>query len=134
MREQQRQQAEAILAAVGATVWVDAEQDLDAVTAVSGSGPAYFFYLMEAMIEAGELLGLPRALAEQLTTPARHSVRHAWHSETEADPATLRVQVTSPGGTTQAALEHLDQQQVAAHVRAALEAAARRAQTLSEEL
>ena len=129
----QKQAAEAILGAVGTAVWVDAERDLDAVTAVSGSGPAYFFYLMEAMIRAGEQMGLSAALAEQLTTAtALGAARMAL--ETDTDPATLRVQVTSPGGTTQAALEHLEAQAVAEHVVAALKAARNRAETLSKEL
>ena len=90
-------QAERILSAVGKTIWVDKEADLDAVTAVSGSGPAYFFYLMEAMAEAGEGLGLTPEVAASLT------VETAWGAarmarETGMPPSALRRDVTSPGG------------------------------------
>jgi pyrroline-5-carboxylate reductase len=101
-----RNTTEALLAAAGAVVWFDAEADLDAVTAVSGSGPAYVFHLVEALAEAGRRQGLSQAVAMQL---ARQTVIGA-AALMEADPAsaaTLRENVTSPNGTTAAALSVL---------------------------
>jgi len=101
--QRDRATAEALLAAAGAVVWFDEESDLDALTAVSGSGPAYVFHLVEALAEAGRRQGLPEAVAMQL---ARQTVIGA-AALMEADPAsaaTLRENVTSPNGTTAAAL------------------------------
>lgn len=102
----QREQAGQILSAVGQTVWLDDESKIDAVTALSGSGPAYVFYLVECMAEAGRKLGLPADLAMRL---ARETVSGAgellFQSSDEA--ARLRQNVTSPGGTTAAALSVL---------------------------
>jgi pyrroline-5-carboxylate reductase len=124
-------EAEALLGAVGRVVRVP-EHQLDAVTALSGSGPAYFFYLVEAMIDAGILLGLPRALAAELivqtaigsATMLRDSGEH---------PVQLREAVTSPGGTTIAAIRELEIHGVRAAVLAAIEAAARRSRELGAE-
>ena len=103
----QRRIATDILGAVGTTVWVSSEREIDAVTAVSGSGPAYFFLVMEAMIAAGVTLGLTPAVAGQLTLQtALGAARMALDSE--VDLAELRRRVTSPGGTTAAALAVLD--------------------------
>ncbi|WP_146344189.1 pyrroline-5-carboxylate reductase [Phaeobacter marinintestinus] len=101
--------AEALLSAVGQTVRLDSETQMDAVTGVSGSGPAYVFHLIETLAAAGEAQGLPAALAMQL---AKATVAGAGAlAETAAeDPAQLRVNVTSPNGTTQAALEVLMQE------------------------
>jgi pyrroline-5-carboxylate reductase len=120
--------AESLLAAVGRVVRVP-ESQLDAVTALSGSGPAYFFYLVEAMIDAGILLGLPRTLAAELivqtavgsATMLRDSGEH---------PVQLREAVTSPGGTTIAAIRELEVHGVRAALLAAIEAAARRSREL----
>jgi pyrroline-5-carboxylate reductase len=97
---------EALLQAVGQTVRLDSEAQMDAVTGVSGSGPAYVFNLIETMAAAGEAEGLPAELAMQL---AKATVAGAGALAEEADetPAQLRVNVTSPNGTTQAALEVL---------------------------
>ena len=98
-----RDVAEALLAAAGPVVWFEDESQLDAVTAVSGSGPAYVFHLVEALAAAGKKLGLPDAIAEQL---ARQTVIGS-AALMEADPATstvLRQNVTSPNGTTAAGL------------------------------
>src|SRR5690606_33866243 len=93
----QRNQAEQLLSAVGLTLWLDEERLIDAVTAVSGSGPAYFFLLIEAMTSAGERLGLPRDVALQLTRQtALGAARMAL--ESDVDTAELRRRVTSPGG------------------------------------
>lgn len=119
------EQAEAMMRAVGRVVRVP-EHQIDAVTALSGSGPAYVYLLAEAMIDAGVLLGLPRALATELTaqtalgaaTMLRDAGRH---------PAQLREAVTSPGGTTAAALRVLDDRGLRAAVLAAACAAQQRA-------
>ncbi|TPW31745.1 pyrroline-5-carboxylate reductase [Martelella alba] len=104
--DQQKADAETLLSAVGQVEWVEKEADIDAVTAVSGSGPAYVFYLVECMAEAGRKLGLPEDLAMRL---ARGTVIGAGALLEGAgdDAATLRKNVTSPGGTTAAALAHL---------------------------
>ena len=103
----QRRMAADILGAVGTTVWVASEREIDAVTAVSGSGPAYFFLVMEAMMAAGITLGLTPAVAGQLTLQtALGAARMALDSD--VDVAELRRRVTSPGGTTAAALAVLD--------------------------
>ncbi|HZC71493.1 MAG TPA: pyrroline-5-carboxylate reductase [Jatrophihabitans sp.] len=123
--------AEELLASVGRVVRVP-EHQLDAVTALSGSGPAYFFYLVEAMIDAGILLGLPRVLAQDLivqtaigsATMLRDSGEH---------PVQLREAVTSPGGTTIAAIRELEVHGVRAALLAAIEAAAKRSRELGAE-
>jgi len=99
----QRQQATDLLAAIGKVEWVNDESLMDAVTAVSGSGPAYVFLLAEAMAQAGIAAGLPPDLAARL---ARETVAGAGEllHRSDLDPATLRQNVTSPGGTTAAAL------------------------------
>ena len=128
----QADEALRILQAVGETVWVNEEAQLDAVTAVSGSGPAYFFYLMEHMIAAGTSLGLPAPLATQLCVQtALGAARMAQAGQD--DPATLRRNVTSPGGTTAAALEIFASADVAATIERALQAAADRSAALSKE-
>jgi len=99
-------EAETLLSAVGAVVRLDSEAQMDAVTGVSGSGPAYVFHLIEALAAAGVAQGLPEALAEDL---ARATVAGAGALAVQSGeaPSQLRVNVTSPGGTTQAALEVL---------------------------
>jgi pyrroline-5-carboxylate reductase len=103
----QKDRAEFVLAAAGEVVWVDDESLMDAVTAISGSGPAYFFLLTESLAAAGESLGLPRDTAARL---ALHTCRGAGSmlASGEADAAELRRRVTSPGGTTQAALDSFE--------------------------
>lgn len=128
-----RSQAEAILRAVGLTVWVDEESQLDAVTALSGSGPAYFFLMMEAMEDAGVALGLDRATARLLSQQtALGAGRIA--IESEDPPAELRRRVTSPGGTTERAIATFEEGGLSPLVARAMQAAARRAAELSEEL
>lgn len=99
----QRDYAEALLRAVGDVVWLSDERLMDAVTAVSGSGPAYVFLLIEALIAAGERQGLEPALARELAQ-ATVAGAGAYAAQASLDAAELRKQVTSPGGTTQAAL------------------------------
>ena len=131
--EQQRGFAEAILSAVGITRWVDTEQDLDAVTALSGSGPAYFFLFMEALIDAGTAQGLARETAEELAMQtALGAARMAL--ENDVDLVELRRRVTSPGGTTQAAIENFEQQGLRTLVKDAMQAAADRADEMAREM
>jgi len=124
--------AEAILAAAGRTLWVDEEAKLDAVTAVSGSGPAYFFYLMEAMIETGISQGLDAETATVLTLETAYGAALMARERTST-PAELRANVTSPGGTTAAAIAALDAADTATIIRRALDAARDRAQGLARE-
>lgn len=105
----QREQARAIMASVGLALWVDNEDQIDAVTALSGSGPAYFFLVMEAMIAAGKAMGLSEQVARQLTLQtALGSAQMAITGSVE--PAELRRRVTSPGGTTERAISIMEQQ------------------------
>lgn len=103
----------------------------DAVTAISGSGPAYVFYVVEAMIEAGVVLGLPRATATELVVQTLFGAA-TMIRETGQHPTVLREQVTSPGGTTAAALRQLDDHKVRAAFITAMEAAASRSRELSQ--
>jgi pyrroline-5-carboxylate reductase len=125
--------AEALLAAVGQTVRLDDEGQMDAVTAVSGSGPAYVFHLIETLAAAGEAEGLPPEMAMHL---ARTTVAGAGALAEAADetPAQLRVNVTSPNGTTQAALEVLMDEEAGfpALLRRAVRAAADRSRELAK--
>lgn len=128
-----RMQAETVLKAAGQVCWVDTEQLMDAVTAVSGSGPAYFFLLTEAMAEAGVALGLTPADAKALALQT--FIGAAKMAEgTGTDVATLRAQVTSKGGTTQAALESLEAAGFRRILGDALQAADRRGAQLGDEL
>ena len=120
--------AEALLASVGRVVRVP-ESQLDAVTALSGSGPAYFFYLVEAMIDAGILLGLPRALAAELIVQTAIGSAKMLRDSGE-HPVQLREAVTSPGGTTISAIRELEVHGVRAALLAAIEAAALRSAEL----
>lgn len=124
--------ADRILSAAGRTLWVDEEAKLDAVTAVSGSGPAYFFYLMEAMIEAGIEQGLDAETATVLTLETAYGAALMARERTST-PAELRTNVTSPGGTTAAAIAALDAADTATVIRRALAAARDRAQALARE-
>ncbi|MBO9664672.1 pyrroline-5-carboxylate reductase [Dokdonella sp.] len=102
--EVRRAQAEAILAAAGRTAWIEREELMDTVTALSGSGPAYFFLLAEALEDAAVAQGLPRETARALATQTCLGAGRMLVESGEA-PATLRERVTSPGGTTAAALD-----------------------------
>jgi len=128
-----RDLASQVLASTGLTIWVNSEAQIDAVTAVSGSGPAYFFYMMESMIRAGMNLGLDEKVAAALTLQT--ALGAAQMAITSANtPAQLRKNVTSPNGTTQAALEVFDRAQISQNIQAALAAAAKRSQELAQEL
>jgi pyrroline-5-carboxylate reductase len=119
---------EELLSAVGKVVRVPESQQ-DAVTALSGSGPAYFFFLVEAMIDAGILLGLPRTVAEKLIIQSAVGAA-AMLAETGEHPVTLREAVTSPAGTTIMAIRELEKHGVRAALLAAIEAARDRSQEL----
>jgi len=130
---QQRDLAESILRAVGLTRWVDDEEQMDAVTAVSGSGPAYFFLVMEAMEEAARKMGLDSESARLLTLQtALGAARMAM--ESSDSPATLRQKVTSPGGTTERALAILEEGRLRELFSNALEGARTRSRELSDLL
>ncbi|MCE0462445.1 pyrroline-5-carboxylate reductase [Pseudomonas uvaldensis] len=129
----QRQQAEELLSAVGLALWLEREQQLDAVTAVSGSGPAYFFLLIEAMTAAGEKLGLPRETAARLTLQTALGAAHMAVSS-DVDAAELRRRVTSPAGTTEAAIKSFQAGGFEALVEKALGAAAHRSAEMAEQL
>jgi len=113
--------AESVLASVGRVIRVP-ESQLDAVTALSGSGPAYFFFLVEAMIDAGILLGLPRAVAAELIVQTALGSATMLR-DTGEHPVQLREAVTSPGGTTIMAIRELERHGVRAALLAAIEAA-----------
>jgi pyrroline-5-carboxylate reductase len=121
--------AEALLSATGRVVQVP-EQYQDAVTAISGSGPAYIFYVVEAMIEAGVLLGLPRSTSTELVVQTLYGAATMLR-ETGEHPTVLREQVSSPAGTTMAALRQLDDHKVRAAFLTAMEAARDRSRELS---
>lgn len=120
--------AQTVFAAVGPVFWVD-EDDLDAVTAVSGSGPAYVFLLAEAMVDAGVGLGLAREIAETLTYETIEGAGRML-TQTGLDPVTLRGQVTSKAGTTEAAIAVLQDAELRKIVAEAIVAAHRRSQEL----
>lgn len=126
--DETKELAEAVFSAVGPVVWL-AEDKLDAVTALSGSGPAYVFLVAEALVEAGVALGLPRDVAETLTFATIEGAGSMLRQTGEA-PAVLRAQVTSPGGTTAAALAVIEAMAVRAAFGEAVRAAHRRSQEL----
>lgn len=130
---QQKEVAQALLAAVGLALWVDNEEQLDAVTAVSGSGPAYFFLMLEHMVAKGMALGLDQATAKQLAEQtalgaAKMSI------ESDVDLQELRRRVTSPAGTTEAAINTFIEQDFSKLVDNALQAAYDRSKSLAKEL
>jgi len=128
-----RAHVSAVLEAVGGTLWCKREDELDAVTAVSGSGPAYVFYFLEALEQAARELGFTPAEARRLAYATfSGSIRLAEQSDSE--PALLRAQVTSKGGTTERAIACLDEAAVKATLVAAVKAAAVRAKELGEIL
>jgi pyrroline-5-carboxylate reductase len=123
-------EAESLMASTGKVLRVP-ERQMDAVTAISGSGPAYIFFVVESMIEAGVHLGLPRATATDLVVQTVVGSATMLR-ETGTHPVVLREQVTSPGGTTAAALRELEIHKVRAAFLAAMEAARDRSRALAE--
>lgn len=122
--------ARAVLESTGSVITI-AEKHQDAVTAISGSGPAYLFFVVESMIEAGVLLGLPRSTATELVVQTLFGAA-TMVRETGEHPTVLREMVSSPGGTTVAALRQLEDHKVRAAFLSAMEAAARRSKDLSD--
>lgn len=133
VNDEQRNMAESLLRAVGLVSWLDDEQAMDAVTAISGSGPAYFFLMMEALEAAGQQLGLS---SEQTRLLVLQTALGAAKMALESDsgPAELRRQVTSPGGTTEAAIGVLQTAQFDTLIQKAATAAATRADELGKTL
>jgi pyrroline-5-carboxylate reductase len=129
---QARARAEQVLSAVGATLWVTEESHMDAVTAISGSGPAYFFLLIEILEQTGVKLGLAPDVSHRLAVETAYGAGSMAREATES-PATLREQVTSKGGTTEAALKHLEAHNVRAIFADAVAAAARRSRELAQQ-
>ena len=128
-----RATAEQVLRAVGEVAWVSSEEALDVVTALSGSGPAYFFLLAELMAEAAEQLGLPGETARSLAAATLYGAGLLTQSGGDRDLARLRAEVTSPGGTTEAALTAFEAAKLRETVRAALAAAAQRSRELAAD-
>ena len=128
----QCQSVEAIMATTGEFLWVESEKQLDAVTALSGSGPAYVFYFLEAMTRAGVGMGLTEPQAHQLAVGTFVGASELARRSDEP-PALLRQRVTSKGGTTYAALQSMEAAGVAASFEAAMRAAEQRAHELGDE-
>ncbi len=128
----ERESAAAVLSTVGPLVWLEDESQIDAVTALSGSGPAYFFLLVEAMEEAGVSLGLPRDTARLLAVQTAYGAGRMCAESGEL-PARLREQVTSRGGTTAAALATFEAADFRGLVQRALTAAAKRSAELARD-
>ena len=120
------------MAAVGSVVWVDSDSDIDAVTAVSGSGPAYFLRLIELMTDTGASLGLSPAVAQTLAIETALGAAKLAH-ESGRPPAELRAEVTSPGGTTAAALAVMEAADLRGIVERAMAAAKHRAGAMAAE-
>ena len=128
----ERALVEQLLAPTGQTLWVDAERDLDAVTALSGSGPAYVFYVIEAMMAAATEMGLSPEQGKRLALATLDGATEL-AARSDEPPALLRERVTSKGGTTHAALQSLQADGVAAAFVKALKAAQQRAADLGNE-
>ena len=131
--EDQRSLAETVMRAVGLALWVEDESQMDAVTALSGSGPAYFFLFMEALQAAATELGLAADTARLLTLQTAFGAAKM-ALESREDAATLRQRVTSPGGTTERAIEVFRQEGLETVALRALQAAAERSRELADEL
>ncbi|TMI01333.1 MAG: pyrroline-5-carboxylate reductase [Betaproteobacteria bacterium] len=131
--QDERKRTQTILGAVGEVVWLSEERLLDPVTAVSGSGPAYVFWFIEQLAESARKMGIPADAASKL---ALHTVLGAARlaAGSEESPAELRRNVTSKGGTTEAALKVFDEEQLAQRFARALEAASRRGADIGAEL
>lgn len=130
---QQRQQAAELLMVVGTCVWLESEEQMDAVTAISGSGPAYMFYFLEAMQQAGSELGLQ---AEQVRILALQTMQGAAKlaAGSQEEFATLRAQVTSKGGTTEQAILSMEAAEIKHNIIRAIHAAAARSAELGDIL
>lgn len=129
----ERDQVQQLMQAVGESVWTETEEQLDAVTALSGSGPAYVFFFIEAMTQAGMEMGLPAAQAQQLAIGTFVGASELARSSNES-PAVLRERVTSKGGTTFAAISSMQQDNVSGLINKALAAARQRSEELGNVL
>jgi len=132
INSQQKESIQAIFNAVGIACWVDSEAQIDAVTAVSGSGPAYYFLVMEVMQKVAEELGLSEQTARELTIQTALGAAQM-ASTGSLDTSQLRQQVTSPGGTTHAAIETFKAGGIEESFRQAMQAALHRAEEMSKE-
>jgi pyrroline-5-carboxylate reductase len=133
VNDEQRDLAESIMRAAGLTLWVQEEDQMDAVTALSGSGPAYFFRIMEALESAGIGLGLPAETARLLTLQtALGAAKMALESSESV--TTLRERVTSPGGTTEQGLRVMNENNIDQLMAQVLKAASERSRALATEL
>lgn len=130
--ESDKQDAESILAAVGSVLWVDQEDMLHAVTAISGSGPAYIFYFIESMQQAGIELGLSAAQSRQLSLQTFAGASRL-ASVSEEDAAVLRARVTSKGGTTEQAIQAMEKNEIKSKIIAAIHASNQRSREMSDE-
>jgi pyrroline-5-carboxylate reductase len=129
----QKKLAESIMTSVGIAIWVENENNLDAVTALSGSGPAYFFLLMEAMQLAGKELGLDDIVAEKLTIQTALGAARMADGSNE-NTTTLRERVTSKGGTTEKAIQHFENAKFKQLVKQAMQEAHDQSIALADEL
>jgi pyrroline-5-carboxylate reductase len=130
---EQKELATAVMEASGLVMWVENEEQMHAVTAVSGSAPAYMFYFLESMIDGAVALGLDK---EQASALAMQTMIGAAKMAMESDdaPAELRRKVTSPNGTTQAAVESMQANEIGRQISEAMKACSDRSQALSEEM
>lgn len=133
VRPEQCHHAEAIMSAVGSTFWLDDEELLDAVTAISGSGPAYVFYFIEAMQQAAYELGVDEAQARQMVLDTFLGATKL-AQDSDEDAATLRARVTSKNGTTERALLSMDSNRVKQDIVDAIHSAAKRSKEMGDEL
>ncbi|SDN29705.1 pyrroline-5-carboxylate reductase [Vreelandella arcis] len=133
VNDAQREMATQLMEAVGIVEWVDEESLLDAVTAVSGSAPAYFFLMLEAMEDAAVKLGLPADTARRLAIQTALGAA-TMAQQSDKDPATLKQNVMSPGGTTEQAIQHMEDADLRTTIADAMQACAKRAQAMSKEL
>ena len=133
VNNEQKSLVESILSSVGECFWVNEEKLIDAITAISGSGPAYFFLLMQSMTQAGMALGLDEETANSLSIQTAYGAS-LMANKTGKDSRTLRAEVTSPNGTTQSAIESFQDQNFEGIVANATRAAYDRARELSNEL
>lgn len=131
--EEQRQLAYEVMAASGLAMWVETEEQMHAVTAVSGSAPAYFFYFIESLIDGAMALGLDRKQASALAMQTAMGAAQMSISS-EDTPAELRRKVTSPNGTTQAAVESMQASQIGEHIQKAMKACYERSEAISAEM
>jgi pyrroline-5-carboxylate reductase len=129
---EEKHNAGAVLGAVGSVLWVEREELLDAVTAISGSGPAYVFYFIEAMQSAARELGLTPAQARQMSIDTVLGAARLADASSE-DAAVLRARVTSPGGTTERAIASLEHDGVKSAITRAIQAASQRSKELADE-